>query len=429
MQPKFTLPLVLLSVLAAIGFAAQWVLGRNQINELTIASGSQDGEYYAFAQALATVVARHNPTIKLSVKETAGAQENLALLEQNKAQLGIVQSNTPSIPTARAVAYLFPEVFHMVARPNSGINSVDDLRGKRVALMPEGSGSYDLFWLLSKHYNLPETSFTPMAMPPEQAYEALQQGQVDALFRVMALGNPSMSQLLAGTRSQLIAIDQVDSLRLSLPFLEPSTIPKGAYDGGSPIPPENLPVVGVRAVLITRENADAAVIQEITRTLFDFRNEIVAIYPRAAMMRLPDAGENLGLPLHPGAQAFYNQDRPNFFVKYADSLGLLLSIAALCASGLWQLRIWLEGRQKNRADKYNLEILSLIEQIQQTKDLNELELIRSQLFEIFRQVVSDLDTDRISPESFQSFSFPWEVAMTTLHQREMILTNSRGHRD
>jgi len=96
----------------------------------------------------------------------------------------------------------------------------------------------------------------------------------------------------------------------------------------------------------------------------------------------------------------------------------------LCISGIWQLRLWLQGRQKNRADMYNLEIVSLIEQVHTIKDLEQLAQIHRQLFEIFHKVVVDLDKDRISPESFQSFTFPWEVAVTTIRHREMILTNS-----
>lgn len=108
-------------------------------------------------------------------------------------------------------------------------------------------------------------------------------------------------------------------------------------------------------------------------------------------------------------------------MEYAESIGLAFSVGVLVVSGLWQLRLWLEGRQKNRADSYNLEILALLEQVLKTDDLKELDKIRQQLFEILRQVVVDLDTDRISPESFQSFTFPWEMAISALRHREMIL--------
>jgi hypothetical protein len=141
------------------------------------------------------------------------------------------------------------------------------------------------------------------------------------------------------------------------------------------------------------------------------------------MIRPLESGEQLSLPLHPGAKAYYNQDKPNFVVQYAEPIGLLLSVSTLCISGLWQLRLWLQGRQKNRADMYNLEILALIDQVHVIDNLEQLEAIRHHLFEIFHKVVVDLDKDLISPESFQSFTFPWEVAVTTIRHRETILMN------
>lgn len=422
-RTRFVLPVILLSVATAIVLSVEWMREQNRVYHLVLAAGSKQGEYYNFAQALSTVLTRHQPSIQVTVLETAGAQQNIELLEQQQAQLAIIQSDTPPQPSTRAVAFLFPEVFHLVANPNSGIATFSDLRGKRVALMPEGSGSYRLFWALSQHYGLTQSDFTPLPMSPEEAYEALRQGKVDALSRVMALGNPALSELLRGSRASLVPIDQVEALRLSLPYLEASQIPKGTYDGSAPIPPENLPVVGVRAVLVSHTEVDPEVIRAVTQTLFDFRSELVAIYPRTAAVRLPDSRENLGLPLHPGAKAFYEQDQPFFLVEYAEPIGLLVSVGVLCASGLWQLRLWLQGKQKNRADMYNLEILALIERVQTIEEVKELETARAQLFEILRKVVVDLDKDRISPESFQSFTFPWETAITTLRHREMLLLN------
>jgi uncharacterized protein len=426
MHTKFTLPIVAISVVAAIAFSVQWQRQQNRVDTLVIATGSADGEYYAFAQALATVITRHQPKIRMTVLPTKGAQENQELLEQQKVAMAIVQSDTPPKASERAVAYLFPEVFHLIVGERSGIEKMSDLKGKRVALMPKGSGSYNLFWSISPHFGLSQDSFTSVLLPPDQAYEALSQGKVDALFRVIAIGNPSISRLLTRSRAKLLPIDQVDSLRLSLPILEATEIPKGTYDGATPIPQEDLTVASVRAVLVSHEQVNADVVRSVTQTLFEFRNEIVAIYPRAALMRLPDAKENLGIPLHPGAKAYYDQEQPNFLLENTDFVGLTLSVGALCFSGLWQLRSWLLDRQKDRADMYNLEILELVEQVHLLDDLEQLQSVRDKLFEILRKVVVDLDKDRISPESFRSFTFPWEVAINTLRHREIVLLNLRS---
>lgn len=423
MPTKLTLPVVLLSIVMALAFAVQWLREQNRVYSLTLATAGKNGEYYAFGQALAKVVAKHQPHIQIKVLETEGSPQNMELLAKNQVQLAIVQGDTPVQPSVEAIASLFPEMFHLVAAANSDIQSVSDLKGKRVALMPKGSGSYALFWPLSKHYGLTPQDFKPVILPSAQAHAALRQGKVDALFRVIALGNRTVSQHLQTTQDRLIAIDQAAALQLSVPSLEATQIPKGTYNGAIPIPAEDLPTVGVRALLVTHETVDQNAIYEIARILSEARNELVKEHALAAMIRPLESGEQLGLPLHPGAKTYYNQDKPNFIVQYAEPIGLLLSVSMLCISGIWQLRLWLQGRQKNRADMYNLEIVSLIEQVHTIEDLEQLAQVHRQLFEIFHKVVVDLDKDRISPESFQSFTFPWEVAVATIRHREMILTN------
>ncbi|MGL5807791.1 MAG: TAXI family TRAP transporter solute-binding subunit [Xenococcaceae cyanobacterium] len=422
-ENKLALPVILFSIVVACLFSWQWFGEHNRIYTLNVATGAKDGEYYAFAEAFAKVVASHQSKIQLKILETQGSSQNQELLVENKAQLALLQSDTSLNPKTRAIAVLFPEMFHLIATTKSQINGVGDLKGKRVAIPPQGSGSYRLFWMLASHYGLSKTDFQSTILPPSQAYIALRQGKIDALFRVIALGNDRVSQLLKDPQIKLIPIEQGAALQLFQPNLEVSQIPKGTYNGGIPIPDRDLPVVAVRSILVTRADLPEDIIHEVTRILFETRNELVKYNSQAAAIAPPDSVKNLGLPFHEGAKNYYNRNRPDFFVEYADLLGLLLSIAVLCISGFWQLRLWYEGKQKNRADMYNLEILKSIEQIHSTEDLGELATVRNHLFKIFEKVVIDLDRDRITPESFQSFAFTWEVAIKSIRHREILLTN------
>jgi TRAP transporter TAXI family solute receptor len=428
MQSKFAIPIVVLSVLGAIAFAVQWTVEQRRVHHLTIATGNSDGEYYAFATALSNVVAAHEPKIQIRVLATDGSRQNAQLLADGDADLGIIQGDTSLDPSVQAIAYLFPEIFHLIAAPDANIQQFTDLRGKRVAIPPKGSGSYAVFQYFQAHYNLRESDYQPVPLSAAEAYEALEAGQIDALFRVIALGSPSVRGLLQRTRARLVPIDQAESMRLTLPVLEAAEIPKGTYDGALPIPSEDIPAVGLRAILVTRRDLEPAIAKVITQTLFEFRNELVSQYPRAALMRLPDARENLGLSLHPGARDYYNQDEPAFLVEYAEVMGFLLSFAVLAASSLWQFRRWLDERQKNRADLYNLKVLAVLEQVEQAKTPEELESLRQTLFEMFHKVVTDLDTDRISQASFQSFTFPWDVALSTIRHRELLMNREMDYK-
>ena len=199
------------------------------------------------------------------------------------------------------------------------------------------------------------------------------------------------------------------------------SIPKGSYHGASPTPAEDLPAVGVRAVLITNKKISREVIFEITRILYEARNELVQEFIQAAMIEQWDESPHLGFTFHPGALDYYNKGNPSFIVEYAEAIGLCLSVSMLLISSVWQLRSWFTGKQKNRADLYNLQLLKIIDSIQETEDLPQFKKVRSQLLEMLNEVIVDLDKDLISPESFQSFTFPWQVALSATYQRENYL--------
>ena len=421
MSNKLIFPLIFLSMIAASIFGWQWFRSQNRVYTLTIATGSTQGEYYAFAQALAKVVARHQPQLQIEVLPTEGSLNNLELLEKGLVQLALIQSDTVVSPSTKAIASLFPEISHLIVTEESNIDSFSELKGKKIALMPQKSGSYSVFWYLSSHYGLKTEDLEVMVYPPSLAHQALLSKKVDALFRVIALGNSEVSQLLNNGQTKLVAIKQGAALQLFRPALFPSHIPQGTYNGTVPIPAERLPVVAVKAVLVTREELAPSIVYEITRILFEARNELVKENIQAAMISAPGESKHLGLSFHEGAKTYYNQDEPSFLVEYAELLGLLLSLIVLAISGIWQLKMWWQGKQKNRADLYNLEILQLIAQINALEDLEQLIQLRSHLFEILAKVVVDLDQDRISPESFQSFTFTWKVAMRAVSHRETLL--------
>ncbi|MGK7954635.1 MAG: TAXI family TRAP transporter solute-binding subunit [Crocosphaera sp.] len=409
------------SIFLAIIFAILWFQDSKRIHALTLVTGEKEGQYYAFGQALSKVVNNHNKRIKIQVIQSNGSQENIELLQQKKAQLALVQSDTIVKNSTKAVAFLFPEVFHLMVRQDSEINKVSDLEGKRIALMPKGSGSYKMFWALQQHYQLDIDTIKTIPMPILEAHQALKNGEVDGLFRVVSLENSAVIELLKNPQIELIPIDQGAALKLELPAVEVMSIPKGSYHGASPIPPDDLPAVGVRAVLVTHKNINREVIFEMTRILYEARNEFVQEFIQASMIEPWDKTPHLGFTFHPGALDYYNKGNPSFLVEYAEAIGLCLSVSMLLLSGIWQLRSWLTGKQKNRADLYNLQLLKIIDRIQETEDLQQLNEMRSQLLEMLNDVIVDLDKDLISPESFQSFTFPWQVALSATYQRENFL--------
>ena len=82
-------------------------------------------------------------------------------------------------------------------------------------------------------------------------------------------------------------------------------------------------------------------------------------------------------------------------------------------------------KQKNRADKFNLIMLNLIQRIRQAGTFEEIDRLQEELFDIFKQVIGDLDQDRIDSDSFHSFTFTWETALKIVAEREKMLRELR----
>jgi TRAP transporter TAXI family solute receptor len=141
MQNKFLLPVALLSVVLIGSFGWKLHHDKERVYQLTLATGTKTGNYYPFGEAIAEVVAQQNPSIRIQVIETQGAEENMRRLQANEVQLAIVQNDTAAVPSARVIASLFQEDFHLIASEQSGIQLVSDLKGKHIALMAKGSGS------------------------------------------------------------------------------------------------------------------------------------------------------------------------------------------------------------------------------------------------------------------------------------------------
>ncbi|WP_293128480.1 TAXI family TRAP transporter solute-binding subunit [Microcoleus sp. bin38.metabat.b11b12b14.051] len=425
MQNKFLLPLALLSFVLIGAFGWKVYQDKERVYELTLATGTKTGNYHPFGEALAEVVAQQNPHIRIKVIETQGAEENMHKLQANQAQLAIVQNDTAAVPSARVIASLFKEVFHLIVSEKSGIQSVADLKGKRIALMAKGSGSYSSFGFMSEHYGLKETDFISTSNSWIEAGKLFSNGEVDAIFRVLPPGSDLVRDLLQNTRGRLVPIDQGAAMKIKLPYLEADVIPKGTYKADPPVPDADLATVGVQATLLAREDVNPEVVREITRILFEYRRNLVAANSLAAMISQPGGSGGLALPLHEGAQAYYDREKPDFWVANSDFLALWLSILTLFVSWLWQLRSRFVEKQKNQADQFNLAILSLIKKIRQAKTLQQIDLLQEELFNIFQQVIVDLDEDRIDSDSFQSFTFTWETAMKIARERENMLRDLR----
>lgn len=406
--------LVVALIWFAVAAGAWRFVGARGPQRLAVAAGPRDGEAFVLAEALARVARSVPPQLEIEVLETAGSSENMRLVETGRVDLATVQADNEVLPRAALVAPLYPDSFQLLVRESSGIRSVSDLAGHRIAIPPEGGGQFRSFWFLAAHYGLDPSTVTALPMSASAANFAMLEGAVDAAFRVRAPGNASVLELIDAAPVRLVPIRQGAALGLKQPALGPGTIPAGSYRGHPPLPERELETVTVSRLLVARLGLEEEVVRRITSLLFEQRTALVAVTPLAGFVTTPDRMATTSMPVHPGAQRYYDREKPTFWERNARALAPLLSILALLFSGALALRARFQRAQKDRADRYNLELMRISEEARGSREAGELLKLRDELHRILRTVLEDLEHDRVTREEFDFFSFSWQAADTVV---------------
>ena len=249
-----------------------------------------------------------------------GSVANVAAIASGSAQSGFVQSDIaywaysgtgiyegrPKIDSLRAIANLFPESVHLVVRKGSGINSVRDLKGKKVSLDEAGSGTIVDARLILAAFGLGERDVQAKYIPAQHVADSLKDGSIDAFFNVSGWPQSAVIDLAATIGIELVPIagPEVERLTRQYPFLTPDEIPDEAYKGV-----RGVRTVGVHALWLTSSKQPEALIYQVTAALWNAntRKLLDSGHVKGRVIRLASALVGVGIPLHSGSEKFYKE--------------------------------------------------------------------------------------------------------------------------
>lgn len=212
----------------------------------------------------------------------------------------------PKAEKLRAIANLYPESIHLVASEGSGINSVADLKGKRVSLDEPGSGTLVDAQLILQAAGLSEADIRPEYLKPDQAADRMKDNAMDAFFFVGGYPAGAIAELASQHKVKLVPIDgAVADKVLESKFFARDTVPAGTYDGND----ADVATIAVGAQWVTSADQPEELIYNITKALWNdnTRKQLDAGHAKGKMITKEHALDGLGIPLHPGAERFYKE--------------------------------------------------------------------------------------------------------------------------
>ena len=218
---------------------------------------------------------------------------------------GTMEGKEPS-KDLRTIAALFQEHIHLVALKKSNINSVKDLKGKRVSLDEPGSGTYVDAKLILESNGLSTSDVKAEALKGKAATDALRNGKVDAIFVVAGFPTGAIVELASAVDVKLVPIDGAGAKALTSKygFFSQSPIPSGTYEGV-----DEVNTVAVGAQWFTSAKEDNELIYQITKALWNKESrKLMDVGHAKGKTITPDTAlSGVGVPLHPGAEKFYKE--------------------------------------------------------------------------------------------------------------------------
>ena len=275
----------------------------------TLASGSAQGVYLPLANDLAAVAKRAG--VEIRVLPSEGSKQNLAWLAEGRADLALAQSDIAwnaysgkdgfLLPVAnlRVIAPLYTEAIHILIRRTLYVHKIDDLRGKRVAVGPAGSGTEANATQMLGAAGLTLAEIDARHLSVEEAMVALRRGEIDAAFVTSGVPSAAVTNVLADGSANLLEPDRdfLERLRRIFPFYRNKNIETSDY----PHLDEQITTAGVQALLVGRGEIPDATIDRLVRVLS-------ASDTLRSRYHLPVPGDgvsDLEIPLFETARSYY----------------------------------------------------------------------------------------------------------------------------
>ena len=305
--------------LLIIAFGLLWILIPPPPKVIDMATGFPTGLYYQFGERLKTELAQEG--VKLDLMTTGGTVDNLALLNEPNSgvDFAMVQGGVADIgkyPKLVSIAGMFYEpiwVWYREAafKGDGGLRILSQLKGKRVSVGNEGSGTLALSNALLQISGLSDGDFRAEKLKPDQAIDKLNSGELDVVFIVAAAEAPILKKFYEIPGIRLMSFDQADAYVRNLPYLSKVNVPRGLLSISHDLPRQEIQVIAATATLVAKEDISPAMVSLLLGASYD----ILKSYSRLQKVGEFPSNTGLDFPLHVDAE-IYLKDGPSFLHRH-----------------------------------------------------------------------------------------------------------------
>ncbi|MDO6587157.1 TAXI family TRAP transporter solute-binding subunit [Salipiger sp. 1_MG-2023] len=290
---------------------------------ISIGTGGVTGVYYPTGGAICRLVNKDRKThgIRCAVESTGGSVYNINTIKAGELEFGVAQSDwqyhayngtsqfegDAAFPDIRAVFSIHPEPFTLIARADAGIETFEDLKGKRFNVGNAGSGLRGTTEVLMAEYGMTMDDFAlATEYKGSEMSQQLCDGNIDAM--VYVVGHPAAAIEEAATTCDVKLVNVVgpviDKLIEENPYYRTAVVPGGTYSGN----PDDVTTFGVGATLVSSAQVPEEVVYIVAKSVMENVDDFRQLHPAFANLDPAEmVTDGLSAPLHPGAERAYKE--------------------------------------------------------------------------------------------------------------------------
>ncbi len=290
-----------------------------QAQNISIATGGTGGVYYPMGGGMAAVLSKFVPGMQATAEVTGGSVDNLKLIGSGKPYIGLVMTDASQdayrgedkfkgnkVPL-RTLMILYPNRMHVVSVEGRGIAKMADLKGKRVSTGSPGSATEVMAFRLIEAAGLDkDKDLKRERLGVAESVNAVKDGKIDAFFWVGGLPTAGVTDLANTPGTKIKLVDHADAVaamnkKYGNLYVE-DVIPKDMYRG---MDADNKQAT-VMNILVSHENMDDKTAYNIVKTIFDKRDDLIAVHKEAMNFKLENQKTAASpIPFHPGALKYF----------------------------------------------------------------------------------------------------------------------------